>query len=1020
MGEKLIVGPPIDKGLKTNRLAFAVDNDSFPTLVNAYQWRGRVKRKRGESLLTRLNRGIVNASVSTDGSGNFAGNPITILGLEPTATIVFNSIVIGTSMFSDTTPPTGVITGSTGGTGTINYATGALTITGAAPTTIIQFNYYPDLPVMGLEDLILEMYQFPQTIGFDTKYAYNITNTQPAISYDVSWYKNTLSGTYPNYVKKTNSTALTWAGNNYQQFWTVNYLGALWATNGIDVPFTGDTIGMQFGDISGITIVTAGNGTTIPAVATITIIANPLVVGDFVFINEVTYNATGPTGIGGINWQTGYVTATTPPNSVTVTFPYAILSGTYTSGGIAQYLTNTSDSAVNCIRWYDGDPTGGGPPTPRPGFGWVNFMPPLSESPFSIADHPEAIYYLVGARMIVPFKDRLLFLGPVIQTSTGSPLYLEDSVIYSQNGTPYYTSSFNYTGVSVQDPTLAGITFNAVLVPPNQTATAPAWFEDTPGFGGSQSAGVDQPIVTVGANEDVLIIGFDRLQTRFVYTGNDIIPFNFFIVNAELGSSSTFSSVIMDKGVITRGNRGIVVTAQTGTQRIDLEIPDSAFEINLLNNGTERFCAQRDYITEWIYFTYVADNSNSEIYSFPNQTLQFNYRDNSWGIFNECYTTYGQFRPLSGYTWQTIYLLYATWDAWNDTWDTGDTDLLQPVVIAGNQQGFVFIRNEGTGEPTSLYISSISLGTVTCPNHCLNEGDYIQISGVIGTMGQYVNGLIFSVSSAVSSTQFTLNPTPGGTGTYLGGGLITRFYLPLIQTKQFPMAWQMGRKTRIGPQMYLFTATASAQIQLLIYLSQNATYAYNQGNVVPVSPNENNSLIYSNVLYTCPESTNLGLTPANTNLQQINYVATGVTQQAQMWHRMNTSLIGDTVQIGFTMSDSQMRELDPIAAGTVITGATQANPCVLTCAGGFSSGSTILITGMTGTSVANPGMMQLNNNIYSVASSTATTVTIGVDSTNFDPYVSGGLATPVGINNQIAEIEFHSMILDLNPSSMLT
>ena len=33
-------------------------------------------------------------------------------------------------------------------------------------------------------------------------------------------------------------------------------------------------------------------------------------------------------------------------------------------------------------------------------------------------------------------------------------------------------------------------------------------------------------------------------------------------------------------------------------------------------------------------------------------------------------------------------------------------------------------------------------------------------------------------------------------------------------------------------------------------------------------------------------------------------------QQAQLWHRMNTSLIGDTVQLGFTMSDAQMRDVN--------------------------------------------------------------------------------------------------------------
>lgn len=121
---------------------------------------------------------------------------------------------------------------------------------------------------------------------------------------------------------------------------------------------------------------------------------------------------------------------------------------------------------------------------------------------------------------------------------------------------------------------------------------------------------------------------------------------------------------------------------------------------------------------------------------------------------------------------------------------------------------------------------------------------------------------------------------------------------------QFPVNWGVARKTRIGPQQYLLSTTNNGQIQLLIYLSQNASNAYNTGPIVPSEDPINNSLIYSTVLYTCPESTNLGLTPANINLNMVT-----ATAQAQIWHRINTSLIGDTVQIGFTMSDAQMRDL---------------------------------------------------------------------------------------------------------------
>jgi hypothetical protein len=88
---------------------------------------------------------------------------------------------------------------------------------------------------------------------------------------------------------------------------------------------------------------------------------------------------------------------------------------------------------------------------------------------------------------------------------------------------------------------------------------------------------------------------------------------------------------------------------------------------------------------------------------------------------------------------------------------------------------------------------------------------------------------------------------------------------------------------------------------LNIYLSQDNTNSWNNP-IINVAPN---SLEYSQIIHTCPESTNLGLTPANINLQ----TPLAFTQQ-RIWHRNNTSLIGDTVQLGITLSDAQMRNLE--------------------------------------------------------------------------------------------------------------
>lgn len=73
-----------------------------------------------------------------------------------------------------------------------------------------------------------------------------------------------------------------------------------------------------------------------------------------------------------------------------------------------------------------------------------------------------------------------------------------------------------------------------------------------------------------------------------------------------------------------------------------------------------------------------------------------------------------------------------------------------------------------------------------------------------------------------------------------------------------------------------------------------------------------------------------------------------------------------------------------------ITAATKANPCVVTAAAhGYSNGDLVYITGLT-------GMTQLNGRYFTVAGAAANTFQLsGVDSTNYNTYVSGGTVARV-------------------------
>lgn len=919
-------------GLKLDRLPFNIDNDQFPTLFNAYSWRGRAKRKRGTIFLGQLRiQEQIAASPLPWQEASFslvsgAGNLITQYSLGSPATLTpgtFNLTVAGDQTYTDPNFD-GTLKGSTGGTGTINYVTGAFVAGTTSGSVTGTFSYFPGNPVMGLREFVSTTVssQYPLLIAFDTTNSYGINQTGASVTfYNVSFYK-------------VSNNPVFWTGQNFQQFWTTNYSSAMWATN--------NKPGFQFEPISAIAV---------GAVTTITTSApHGLVTGDYVWFNEITgANAAS------LNGKTAQVTVTSP---TTFTVPINTTGMIITSSGIFQTLTATSTtSSGDGIRWYDGDPTGGtGLPTSS-GQGWVNFSPPLSATAVTIDNIASGTtpFYLVGALLIVPYKDRLLFFSPWIQTSSGSPIQLQDVCLWSWNGTPYY----------------------AGLTPTGETSDITAYYVDQTGKGGYIAAGIPQPILTVTNNEDVLLVGFPRRQSRFVYTGNDLYPFLFFTINTELGTESTFSGITLDRGGITLGSKGIVLTTQQSSERIDLDIPDNVFQVQALNNGVLRVNAVRDFFREWMYFTYPTGDGNTSDSSwvFPTRTFLWNYRDNTWAVLRENFTAQGTYRKSTHYTWAT--LPFKTWAQWREAWNSGSTTALFPSIIGGNPQGYVLIKGQGTGEGMSGTIQTITnaagVTQVGSTNHCVNIGDYLYFQGAISTtqatitaisqaaqavvtasntfsVGQYVlfsqvvgmtqiNGKNAQITEA-SATSFTINldtttftayasgglatfmpmqnqiglvlstPTSNTftvdilfvSATYDGLGTYTRLSQPLIQTKQFPFYWDQGRQAILKVQKYLMDYTANSQVTINIYLSQDPDDAWNDPVNNPFVPK--NSLIYSQILFTCPEEQNIGLTPANTNLQMPT-----ASSQYQIWHRINTSLIGDSFQIGLTLSDAQMRNL---------------------------------------------------------------------------------------------------------------
>jgi hypothetical protein len=841
MPERLVLSD-FSTGFETRFPAFKISNESLPHLVNAYAWRGRVLRKRGSKLLGRLQREFdtitltqqTQAGDTTTLTDILADTSINVRTAQPNADIKPESLTfaVGADTWSDATTP-GILT-ATGGNaidGIINYSTGVAVLNwslgtgpGAGMAIVVTLDYYPTLPSLGLnnyeEEVASDDINFPTAVYFDQTYAYqySLVNTE---FFDVSFYKNSVT------VKP-----VTWTGAIYEQFWGINYKNALWVTNG--------TAGFHYEDIVSI-------GDQSSTTITVRLTTNDLELGDVCFFNEVQGTTTG------INLQTGTVT-TKPagaPFDYVFTFSTTVTVNTITPAtGICQYLTSTLSGAGDGIRWYDGF-------NASHSKGFVNFSPPLESG--------DAPPYLMGAKMIRVFKNRLLFFGTYEGRPGGTVIFYPDRVRASQNefnGPPYYAS----------------------LIPANQSFDAESYMDNIGGKGFFTEAGTTENIISTTFSYDIIIVGFSSSWRQLIYTQNEEDPFIFHTIDVEFGNESRFATITLKDGLVAPGDRGYVSATPSEVERIDLKIPNQIYQIENASNGNKKVTAIRDHENEWIFFSYPTSVTylDSSVNRFNNRTLLFNYTEGNYAILEESYTAYGIYRESQPFTWEN-----NPWGGWDQagqaTWESGFNLARFPEIACGNQQGFISIRTNGTQESKSLTIRSITTATkiFEVPDHGLQANWYVRVEDCLGVTE--ANNLIGRIASTPTKDTIELEFVPDITltGTYGGAGVLRRIPNFEVYTKQFPNFWANGRKMRVSNIRTLTDTTSDGKYILQIFSSQSQGVDSTNYSYIPTTQ----------IVYTKPEKAFLQV-------------------QSQIWHRNIVSMTGDSIQLGFTMNDEQIRNFE--------------------------------------------------------------------------------------------------------------
>jgi len=467
---------------------------------------------------------------------------------------------------------------------------------------------------------------------------------------------------------------------------------------------------------------------------------------------------------------------------------------------------------------------------------WVNLRPQLNTG---VANR-----WLETAKIILPFKDRLVVLNTIEDDSVADRAF-PNRARWSLNGDP--------------------------------TTAATSWIDDVAGSGGYIDAPTSEAIVSAQFVKDRLIVFFERSTYELVYTSNELLPFVWKQINTELGCESPFSQIPFDDGVLGIGNRGIHAANSAGVQRIDAKIPDEVYNINNPDNGPDRVYGIRDFQRELVYWSFPSFVGDG---TFPNRVLVYNYKNDTFAFFNDSFTCYGYYNKDTTLAWNA--LPYKSWSSWTVPWNAGSTQILTPLVSAGNQQGWTFLfQDTGTNSP-SLMVTNIvnATRTFTVPDHNLQIGQYVRFA----TLGGMTGGvdLTYRIDTVPTVDTFTIDdvdvPAVPIVGVYTGGGTVEVLNNIDIWTKNFAFFMQEDADFRVSDIKLFLGKTSSGQVTLETYVNANTAE--------PIPPA-------------------LGTTVVNTRPEDGDTF--GISSE-RLWHKAFRSASGDSVQFQMTLSDEQMRD----------------------------------------------------------------------------------------------------------------
>lgn len=396
-------------------------------------------------------------------------------------------------------------------------------------------------------------------------------------------------------------------------------------------------------------------------------------------------------------------------------------------------------------------------------------------------------------------------------------------------------------------PSIAGIEFNqGVLFTGIRTVSGNGDNFNAPGAGLFQ-ADTYLTITGVTILGQILVLNFNRMAYTLEKTNDAFNPYFGRAVPGVLGTDAKFSAVSWGDTVKSIGKTGILGANGRQNLRVDNKIPEfttneiDSLDFNLTYGGFDR-------VTNQFLWAYKQSESDSNT---QNMVLVENYEEDSWSIYDQRFSVFGQTDLGQNLTWDEIDETSGneSWKKWRHTeeiWNKIGIGETVQKTLAGDDLGFIYDINQDYDDYFTN-ISAVAAGattTLTVSATGILAGDLVTVSEVEGmtelnNFDEDTNELTKDLYVVTSSTptSVTINVDSSMFTPYTTGGVLSKIISFSAETIPFNPYRSQGRRCFVSHVEFLID-TNGGSLLIDVFADQQET-AFKQNVLMkPTSTNQ--------------------------------------------------------------------------------------------------------------------------------------------------------------------------------------